>query len=54
MVGFYLLLSAASLVVGLIILVGLWLIWHKLTKLEDLINELGSMLGEWIDGQGKG
>lgn len=48
-----LLFSLVSAVSGLAILMGLWLIWRRLTKLEDLINELGSMVGEWIDGQEK-
>lgn len=34
-------------------LVGLWLIWRRLIKLEErvinLINELGSHVGEYID-----
>lgn len=47
----FLLLSAASVA----ILVSQWVIHHRLTRrmdeIEDLINELGSMVGEWIDGQ---
>ena len=49
----FLLLSAASVA----ILVSQWWIYCRLTRrmgeLENLINELGSIVGEWIDGQNK-
>jgi len=47
----FLLLSAASVA----ILVSQWWIYRRLTrrmnKIESLINELGTMFGEWIDSQ---
>lgn len=43
-------LLASSIVVNV---VGLVLIWRKVNhdtrKIENLINELGTMVGEWID-----
>jgi hypothetical protein len=49
----FFLLSAASVA----ILVSQWWIYRRLTRrmgeLKNLINELGSMVGEWIDGQTK-
>lgn len=49
--------TLSLLLVSVVILVSLWVIYYRLTKrldeLENLINELGSMVGEWIDGQTK-
>lgn len=57
MVFYFSLVSAVS---GVLILVGLWLVWQRLTRIEaqveevkSLVNEVGSMIGEWIDGQNK-
>lgn len=45
------------LLVSVAILVSQWVIYRRLTRrmgeIENLINELGSMVGEWIDGQNK-
>lgn len=44
-------------VIGLANFAALWFVYSSLTRrmgeLENLINELGSMVGEWIDGQEK-
>lgn len=44
-------------VIGLVNFAALWFIHARLMlrmdELENLINELGSMVGEWIDGQSK-
>ncbi len=44
-------LAASAVSIGVLNLVGLWLVWQRLATLENLINELGTMTGEWIDSQ---
>lgn len=49
----FLAVSVASLVVGILNLVGLWLVWCRLTRrfdeMENLINQYGGIVGAYLD-----